>query len=59
MINAKTPNADVYALLGGIYEKQGDFVKAVKVYDKAISNRNIPDPYKQSFDQRIQQIRRR
>jgi tetratricopeptide (TPR) repeat protein len=59
MICANTPNADVYALLGGIYEQKGDFANAIKVYDKALSSPNIPDAYKQSFDQRIRQIRRR
>jgi len=57
MIHAKTPNADVYALLGGIYEQKGDFANAIKVYDKALSDSNIPDAYKRSFDQRTRQIR--
>ena len=59
MISVKTPNADVYALLGSIYEQQGDYGKAVKVYNKALSNSHIPDAYKQSFDQRVRQIQHR
>jgi hypothetical protein len=38
--------ADAYLLLGGIYEKEGDKVRAEEVYNKGVAVEGISDVYK-------------
>ena len=43
MIDRQVPDPDVYILLGDIYEKQGQFLKAKEVYSAALRNSKLSD----------------
>ena len=47
---------DAYLLLGGIYEEQKDFVKAVAVYKRAVAQQKLPKAIKDLLDRKIQSL---
>jgi len=48
--------ADAYGFLADLYIKNGDKSKALAIYHKAIGESSVPESYKRSFRQIIQQI---
>jgi Tfp pilus assembly protein PilF len=48
---------DAYALLGGIYEKQGKRADAENVYNKALAAEGIPDQYKVRIKARLDALK--
>jgi tetratricopeptide (TPR) repeat protein len=49
--------ANAYALLGGIYEKQGKKAEATQVYNKALAAEGIPDQYKVRIKARLEALK--
>jgi len=50
MVGRQVPYSDAYALLGAIYQKRGEFDKAVEVYQAASRNEQLPQRDRQSFE---------
>ena len=53
MVRRQVPYSDAYALLAVIYQKQGEFDKAVEVYRAALRNKQLPQRDRTSFETMI------
>ena len=49
--------ADAYALLGGIYEKQGNKIEAGEVYSKGLAADGVPENYKVRMKARLEALK--
>jgi len=54
IVDRNQPYSPAYAMLGTIYEKQGKIDEAKKVYRKAASNAELPEPDRAQFRNRLQ-----
>jgi len=57
MIRHEVPYADAYALLGAIYQKQGDFKKLREVYQAAVNNERLSQKEREAFAMMIKRLR--
>jgi Tfp pilus assembly protein PilF len=54
IVDGNQPYSPAYVMLGTIYEKQGKTVEAKKVYRKAADNKELPEPDRAQFRNRLQ-----
>jgi Tfp pilus assembly protein PilF len=57
MIRHQVPYADAYALLGAIYQKQGEFNKLREVYQSAVNNERLSQKEREGFAMMIKRLR--
>lgn len=57
LVDQQSDYADVYLLLGSIYEKQEAIEQALDVYRKAVDNTKLPAETREQFRQRIEYFR--
>ncbi|MEA3226645.1 MAG: tetratricopeptide repeat protein, partial [Planctomycetota bacterium] len=59
MVKRQLPHSDAYGLLGSIYQKRGEFHKAVQVYLAAIKNHQLPQRDRTAFEAIIKRLQQR
>jgi Tfp pilus assembly protein PilF len=57
MVKRQIPYSDAYALLGAIYQRRGEFDKAVEVYQSAVKNNRMPQQDRTSFEAMMKRLR--
>jgi tetratricopeptide (TPR) repeat protein len=57
MVGRQVPYSDAYALLAAIYQKQGEFDKAIEVCQAASKNKRLPTQDRISFETMIKRFR--
>ena len=57
MVKRQIPYPDAYALLGAIYQRQGEISKAAGVYQAAVKNKRISQQDRTSFEKMMKRIR--
>ena len=55
-VSRKTTEVNIYLLLGDIYERAGDVAAAIRVYEAAAQNEQLPQQVRSGFAARLQQI---
>lgn len=56
MVKRQIPYSDAYALLGAIYQRRGEFDKAVEVYQAAVKNNQLSQQERRSFEAMIKRL---
>ncbi len=59
MVNRQLPHSDSYGLLGAIYQKRGQFDKAVRVYLAAVKNHQLPQQDRTAVETMITRLQQR
>jgi tetratricopeptide (TPR) repeat protein len=57
MIKRQVPYSDAYALLGAIYQRREEFDKAIKVYQAAMKNEQLPQRERKSFEMMMKRLK--
>jgi len=57
MVRWQVPYSDAYALLAAIYQKRGEFEKALEVYQAASRNKQLPERERKGFETMIKRLR--
>ena len=58
-VQQEAANAEIYLLLGGLYEQSGQPGKARKVYQQALADQNLPAAAKTRFGDKLQALNAR
>ena len=56
MVKRQVPYSDAYALLGAIYQRRKEFDKAIKVYQAAIKNEQLPQGERSGFEAMMKRL---
>ena len=57
LINSHPNYLDAYLFLGNIYEESGNIKGAINVYEQVVKMENIPEPYLQNIQMRINMLK--